>query len=168
MKRRRRKEAGQLESLVEEVGRDLRVAQQLLRRPLESEFARGRLTGPQRLLMQVVVRTGPVSLKALGRTVGLAHSTVSGIVDRLEARGLLRREVDAKDRRVSRIGVTPVVHQFLERKLPELARHPMATALAAGTSRERRDVHRGISTLRRLLERSSERDPAETRLRRLP
>ena len=37
--------------------------------------------------MRIVVRNDGISLKELSAAVNLAHSTVSGIVDRLEKRG---------------------------------------------------------------------------------
>jgi len=38
--------------------------------------------------------------------VALSHSTVSGIVDRLQARGIVTRSTDSKDRRLTRIALT--------------------------------------------------------------
>src|SRR5260370_34550614 len=64
--------------------RDLSVIRRTLRKPLEAEVAKGELTVPQSAVMQVVVRQNGISLKDLSREVSLAHSTVSGIVDRLE------------------------------------------------------------------------------------
>jgi DNA-binding MarR family transcriptional regulator len=41
---------------------------------------------PQSAVIQAVVKHDGISLKDLSREVSLAHSTVSGIVDRLEKR----------------------------------------------------------------------------------
>ena len=90
----------QAAQLAAEVERDLRAVRQLLRRPVEALIARGGLTGPQQAAMSIVVRSGGVSLTDLSRELGLAHSTVSGIVDRLEKRGLVERRTDGADRRL--------------------------------------------------------------------
>jgi DNA-binding MarR family transcriptional regulator len=42
-------------------------------------------------VMQALAEKNGMSLKELGSAVGMAHSTVSGIVDRLEKRGMLER-----------------------------------------------------------------------------
>jgi DNA-binding MarR family transcriptional regulator len=47
----------------------------------------------------VVQRLGPMSAGELGRRTGLAAASVTNLIDRLEARGFLRRESDPADRR---------------------------------------------------------------------
>lgn len=47
----------------------------------------------------VVDRLGPMSAGELARHTGLAPASVTNLVDRLEARGFLRREADPRDRR---------------------------------------------------------------------
>jgi DNA-binding MarR family transcriptional regulator len=42
---------------------------------------------------------GPASVAWLAETVGVKRSTLTNILDRLEARGLVRREINAADRR---------------------------------------------------------------------
>ena len=77
-----------LTRMAQEIEDHVRAVRQILRQPVEAEFARGNLTAPQRSVMQALFHGGGLSLKELSRRVGLAHSTVSGIVDRLEKRGL--------------------------------------------------------------------------------
>ena len=87
--------------LAQEVDQHLSVIRQRLREPLETEFARGGLTGPQRMVMQALVQSEGLSLKQLSAQVSLAHSTVSGIVDRLQARGMVVRSRDEADGRAT-------------------------------------------------------------------
>lgn len=47
----------------------------------------------------VLDRLGPLSAGELGRHTGLAAASVTNLIDRLEARGFLRREPDPTDRR---------------------------------------------------------------------
>jgi len=141
--------------MAEAVERDLRAVRQLLRRPLDAMIAQGGLTGPQQAAMGALVKSDGLSLKELSKELGLAHSTVSGIVDRLEKRGMVERKTDGADRRVSRVVPTRQVRQFVKETMPELERHPLAAALAAATDAERQVVARGIGTLRRLLERTA-------------
>lgn len=64
------------------------------------------LTPQQAQLLCFAQHMGP----SFGELAGLLHcdkTNVTGLVDRLERRGLLTREPDPKDRRVSRVRLTP-------------------------------------------------------------
>src|SRR4051794_34152405 len=94
-------------AMAREIDADLNAIRASVRRPLESRLSAGQLTGPQKLAMSALVASSDgMSLKELCAHLGLAHSTTSGIVDRLEKRGLLERREHEADRRVSRIVVT--------------------------------------------------------------
>jgi DNA-binding MarR family transcriptional regulator len=136
----------------QELDRDLRAIREFLRQPVESEIARGGLTGPQVALVQILVNTGPLSVKELSRQAGLAHSTVSGIVDRLEQRGVLQRNADQHDARFTRIALSAEVERYMQHTLPTLTRHPLADALRRARPADRTLILTGIRTLRRLLE----------------
>jgi DNA-binding MarR family transcriptional regulator len=123
-----------------------------LRKPLEAEVARGELTVPQAAVMQVVVAHNGISLKDLSQEVSLAHSTVSGIADRLEKRGMLERRPDPVDGRVSRIYPTHVVTEFVRHRIPELTAGPLANALSRASEEERAAIERALRHLRELLE----------------
>jgi len=115
----------------------------------------GGLTGPQQSAMQVLVESDGLSLKDLSKELGLAHSTVSGIVDRLEKQGLVKRQTDEADRRLAKLVVADQVRKFLRETWPALEMHPLAEALRAATPAERQQVLQGVRTLRRLLERGN-------------
>lgn len=92
----------------------------------------------------------PVPMRALAGALRCDPSNVTGLADRLEQRGLVRRDVDPDDRRVKRLAVTDdgdVVRRRLEAALLETS--PFMAALDGP---ERR-------TLRALLERVLERAP---------
>lgn len=48
----------------------------------------------------------PMSMRSLAERLGCDASNVTGIVDRLEVRGFVRREVDRSDRRIKNVAVT--------------------------------------------------------------
>ena len=129
----------------------LQAIRRKLRQRLEAEFARGELTAPQRMVMGELVRTEGMSLKQLSARVSLAHSTVSGIVDRLEKQGMVEREVHATDRRVTMIRASVAVRQFLKKKMPALTLTPLVQALQRADEKELRTVQRGLDTLEKLL-----------------
>jgi DNA-binding MarR family transcriptional regulator len=141
-----------LAQMAQEIDQHLRAVRSVLRQPVEAEFARGGLTGPQRSVMHAVVRHSGLSLKEVSRQVGLAHSTVSGIVDRLEKQGLLERRVDEKDRRVSLIVASKIVRDYVRDTLPGLVVHPLVEALRRAKPPERRAIVEGVRLLRRVVE----------------
>jgi len=149
-KSRTGEEAG-LRQLALELEQHLTSIRQEIRRPVEAEFAKGGLTGPQRSVMQVLVKSDGRSLKELTAQVGLAHSTVSGIVDRLAKRGLVQREPNLSDRRHTRIFVSCEVREFMKEKYPIIAAHPLYDVLRAADATERNAIVTGIRTLRRLI-----------------
>lgn len=57
------------------------------------------LTTPQLLVLQTVAATQEQPIRAISAEVNLSQATVTSIVDRLERRGLLRRERSDIDRR---------------------------------------------------------------------
>ena len=142
----------ELARLAQEIDEHLRRVRQILRQPLETEFARGGLTGPQRSVMQALVHSNGMSLKDLSRSVGLAHSTVSGIVDRLGKKGLLARQSDKKDRRLSLIVPSRQVRDYVRNKLPALTIHPLEEALRRTRPAERAAILDGLRILRRVVE----------------
>ena len=143
--------------LAQEVDQLLSVIRQRLREPLETEFARGGLTGPQRMVMQALVQSEGLSLKQLSAQVSLAHSTVSGIVDRLVARGMAVRSKDESDGRATVIAPSSPVREFLSKRMPELAISPLTEALGTASDSEKATVLRGLKKLRALVERSRSR-----------
>ncbi len=142
-----------LEEAARELDRDLRAIREMVRRPLAAEIAKGELTGPQQSAMAALVRSEGLSLKELSGCLGLAHSTTSGIVDRLERRGMVERRSEEGDRRLTRIVVTAEVRRFLETTMPKLEIHPLVEALRAASAAERATIAAGLKTLRHVLER---------------
>ena len=130
------------------------LRQELLTTSMEptGDRARSGLTTPQISAVHTLLTEGPATVTELARRLSLSHSTTSGIVDRLEARGLVSREQDANDRRYTRVQVTAPVHQYRQ----DLAEGPygrLTQALDAASPAERKAVLDGLETLRALLSR---------------
>lgn len=141
-----------LATVAMEIDLHLRAVRQALRQPVEAEFSRGGLTGPQRSVMHSLVHSDGLSLKELSKQVGLAHSTVSGIVDRLAKQGLVERHVDNSDHRISLIAASKVVRDYVRDTPPSLAIHPLVDALRRAKPLERRAIVKGLRTLRRVVD----------------
>lgn len=64
------------------------------------------MTGPQLATLRAAEKHGPITISALARAVHLGQPTVSGILTRLERRGLVARRRSEDDRRSVVIAVT--------------------------------------------------------------
>lgn len=137
--------------LAKQIETKLQLIRQAMRKELEEQYASGHLTGPQRLVMESLCTSNRMSLKELSKAVCLAHSTVSGIVDRLERRGFLVRKTLESDRRVSLIEPSAAVQLFLKERAPALTLHPLTRALKKASPEERHAVLKGLATLEKLL-----------------
>jgi MarR family transcriptional regulator, organic hydroperoxide resistance regulator len=82
-----------------------------LTKGMASEFG---LTGPQLTILKLLESFEDLSLSTLSERIRAQNSTVTGIVDRMEREGLVRRERSKADRRV--------VHIRLSEKGAKLAR----------------------------------------------
>jgi DNA-binding MarR family transcriptional regulator len=70
------------------------------------------LTHPQYLVMLALWESDPRSLRDLADTLALDPGTLSPLVKRLEAAGLLRRERDRTDERLLAVTLTPAGRQL--------------------------------------------------------
>jgi DNA-binding MarR family transcriptional regulator len=66
-----------------------------------SERAPLELSVRQRLILQCLGLVGDQSIAAIGQRLGLSPSTMTGLVDRLEEQGYVKRRPHASDRRVT-------------------------------------------------------------------
>lgn len=73
---------------------------------------------------------GPVPMRGLASLLACDASNVTGIVDRLEARGLVRREPEPRDRRVKNVVATDEGRETMRRVREEMqATHGALDAL---------------------------------------
>ncbi|MFQ6609023.1 MAG: MarR family winged helix-turn-helix transcriptional regulator [Fidelibacterota bacterium] len=109
-------------------------------RKLKSSY---QLTAPQLVCLLCIVEEGPLNSTAISKRVFLSPSTIVGILDRLEIRGLVTRGRDAKDRRIvnvtasaqglelAKTAPSPLQDNLVNalRKLPELEQATIALSL---------------------------------------
>ena len=95
-------------------------------RCVESELgARGVTTAQYGILLELM-RSGPLMLTELSDLIFRSNSTITALIDRLEADGLVKRLAHETDRRVTLVELTPAGRELMER-----IRAPHRTALAA-------------------------------------
>jgi len=73
------------------------------------------LTGPQLTVIKLLDSFGDLSLSNLSERIRAQNSTVTGIIDRMEREGLVRRERSASDRRVVYIRLSEKGHKLAQK-----------------------------------------------------
>jgi DNA-binding MarR family transcriptional regulator len=68
--------------------------------------------------LQGVANTPDIDQRTLARSLGFDTSTIAGVIDRLEARGLLQRSVSSEDRRARLLTLTAEGHAVLKAVQP--------------------------------------------------
>lgn len=129
MTRRGDEEAGRLprngrESA--EVVNDLRRLFQAIQEHSKAILRKTGLSGPQVWALTILGAEPELSLGELAERLFAHPSTVSGIVDRLEKRGAIRRAIDPLDGRGIRLSLTPLGRRLVKRSPP-----PFQVALVA-------------------------------------
>jgi DNA-binding MarR family transcriptional regulator len=72
------------------------------------------LTGPQLTVVKILEQLGDLSLSSLSSRIKAQNSTVTGIIDRMEREGLVKRERSEEDRRIVLIRLTPKGRKLAE------------------------------------------------------
>jgi MarR family transcriptional regulator, organic hydroperoxide resistance regulator len=87
----------------------LSMAHLALRTHIHSRFAEAglRLTVPQATVLFLLMELDGRMMSELGQIIGVDNSAMTGLIDRLEKAGFVRREAKQEDRRALLIRITP-------------------------------------------------------------
>jgi len=118
------------------------------RRIAKEQCARLGITATQLSVVKMLQTIGDLSLSELSRQLAATNSTVTGIVDRMVAAGLVAREQSADDRRVWKIRLT-ADGKALARKIDVAPWEILQSALAALPAAELEQL---IATLSKIAE----------------
>ncbi len=99
-----------------------------------AEAARERGLTPQQGQLLCVLMAQPYGMTELGATLGLAKSSLTGLVDRTERNGLVRRFPDERDTRAVRVALTSRGARFAEEFYAEACRRVDRVAVGLGAA----------------------------------
>jgi DNA-binding MarR family transcriptional regulator len=108
------------------------------------------LTGPQLWAIKVLAESGPVRVSDLARRMYLHPATTVGIIDRLEAKGLVFRTRSESDRRVVRVELTEYGKQIVSRA-PEVAQGLLVSGLETLTPAKLKKISEALDDMVKLL-----------------
>jgi DNA-binding MarR family transcriptional regulator len=87
----------------------------------------------------------PLPMNELAAMLACDNSNVTGLVDRLEARGLVARQASPEDRRVKHVVLTPAGARLRAQLLERVGRPPDGfDRLSPGEQRQLRDLLRRV------------------------
>ncbi|GAC1467714.1 MAG: MarR family transcriptional regulator [Desulfuromonadaceae bacterium] len=108
------------------------------------------LTGPQLWVVKILKETAPLKVSDLARRMYLHPATMVGLLDRLEAKGLLKRTRSEKDRRVVYIDLTEQGCE-LEINSPEVVQNLLVKGLETFTGQKLKMISDGLGEVVNIL-----------------
>ncbi|MBL8312836.1 MAG: MarR family transcriptional regulator [Rubrivivax sp.] len=132
--------------LEDQPGHHIRRLQQIAVAVFLQETEAHGITPVQFATLQTVHNQVGIDQRTLAARIGLDTSTVAGVVDRLEARGLLLRSASPQDRRVRLLSLTPDGAQLLAQVAPGMLK-AQARILAPLPKAERAEFMRMLRVL---------------------
>ncbi len=111
------------------------------------------LTGPQLWALKTLSRRGTLATTDLATALAVQPSTLSVLVDRLEKRGLVRRNRPREDRRFVEITLTPR-GTALAARAPDPAQGRLLHGLRTRSPRELRTIRTSVDQLVEMMEAS--------------
>lgn len=109
------------------------------------------LTGPQRLVVRMVGRFPSITSTQLAQLLHVDPSTLTGVLQRLERRGLLTRTRDGHDRRRALIGLTADGRRF-DVETEGTTEAAVAATLAKVSAGDAASARRALSVLVAMLD----------------
>ena len=112
------------------------------------------LTGPQMLCLREVLDQGSLTTGALALAVALSPATLTGILDRLEVRGLVSRERRPEDKRRVLVSLTALGRQMAQ-ELPSPMQERFGSLLTELTADEQTAIRQALNKVARMMEEQS-------------
>lgn len=126
-----------------------RVFQVVNEQSKKAEFTTG-LTGPQLWAIKVIAESGPISVSDLAGKMYIHPATAVGIIDRLEAHGMVSRVRSKKDRRVVHVDLTGSGRELVSRA-PQVAQGLLVDGLEVLSGKDLEKISSGLDQLVKIL-----------------
>lgn len=109
------------------------------------------LTGPQLVCVRQLLKHGAMAPGEMARRISLSPATITGIVDRLEKRGIVSRERSLEDKRKVVIALTDTGEQLVKQMPPPL-HETFSNRLAELTPEEQAEIDRVLAQIVEMME----------------
>ncbi|HEY1992711.1 MAG TPA: MarR family transcriptional regulator [Gammaproteobacteria bacterium] len=109
------------------------------------------LTGPQMLCLREIATRGALTTGSLALAVALSPATLTGILDRLEVRGLVSRERRPEDKRRVLVSLTPIGRQ-MSQELPSPLQDRFGERMTELPVDERASIRAALASVARMMD----------------
>lgn len=144
-----------------DVLRAFKRVQESMRRQFEAKFKDLGLTGPQALLLSILGHRGKMRVSDISEKMHLSNSTVSSILDRLEAQGYVERVRSSEDKRAVYIDLTPSFKDKAKDRFCS-ADSELSQLLGQVTEAQRRQILESLNLLADLIDQQTKQVAPET------
>jgi len=120
----------------------------LFRQIMSKVFEDTGITIPQGMVIGILSKEKSLKLTELSSKLSLSNSTVSGIVDRLEKQGMIKRERSKKDKRVVYVSISA---DFMYQDFHKNLEGNLENLINKGTPEELDKIVDGLDTLKKLM-----------------
>jgi len=142
-------------SRIEEMLTAMKRIMSLIKQNFERDFKKMQVTQSQILAMRLLNQYGDMKVSDISRELDLSNSTVSGIIDRLVEKKIVKRKRSEKDRRIVMITLAEEYRQPVKKHLNAFAQK-MRRALSTTTEEDLDSIMQGLEKLEKILEESQE------------
>lgn len=139
------------ETMVAEIMDNIRRVFQVVNEQSKKVERETGLTGPQVWAIKVISKAAPVRVSELAKKMYLHPTTIVGILDRLEKRGLIARIRSTEDRRVVEVNLTEEGRQLVDHS-PEVASNKITQGLESLEQKELSIIYHGLDRLAQILD----------------
>ena len=109
-------------------------------------------------VLALLDRSGPLSMSRLADQLGVSLPNATGIISRMEERGVVARTHEEQDRRLVMVHLTDAGHDF-SRELGDLRRAQLTALIDAMTHEQQDHLLRTIRDVRAAMEQITEERP---------
>lgn len=138
-----------------EVARLFQEVMHLFKHNMKKFLGDAGISAPQGMVIGLLSKNKKMKITELSSKLCLSNSTVSGIIDRLEAQEMVVRERSNEDKRVVYVSISPNfenMHKVLHKQMEENVQN----IINQGSPEELQKISEGLITLKKLL--SSQQD----------
>ena len=141
---------------MDESNKSIEVAQlfqevmNLFRHNMKKMISETGMSAPQGMVIGLLGKYKKMKITELSNHLCLSNSTISGIIDRLEAQEMVVRERSKEDKRVVYVTISPKykdMHKTFHKKIEDNIKN----TISRGSEEELKKIFDGLDTLKKLL-----------------
>lgn len=133
-----------------EVARLFQEVMGLFRHNMKNIIQEAGMSAPQGMLVGLLGKNKKMKVTELSKHLYLPNSTVSGLIDKLEAQGMVIRERSKEDKRVVYVSISPKFEELHEKFHKEIEKN-VENILNKGNIEELNKIYEGLYILKKLL-----------------